>query len=264
MNNQKKVESDIKKIKLLISYWISHNNEHIRDNEKWFHKIEKMGFKKVAAELKKVIELSKEANEHIELANKKLKEDYKSKPEKILKKKKLQVKSEIAKPEHKSENFNFRQIGIIRTPYIDDAPYQPVQDDEGVFCIEVDSQYVGGLCELLKFRYIYVIYYVHRIKQKLSMIVSPPWTGGVKVGVFASRSPVRPNPIGVSIVRIKSIKNNKIFTSGLDVFNETPLLDIKPYIKDLDSKSDANYGWVEEMDDYGHLLLHIKGIPHNY
>jgi len=264
MNNKKEIKSDIEKLKLLMSYWIGHNNEHIRDNEKWFHKIEKMGLKKVAVELKKVIGLSKEANEHIKLANKKLKEDYKSKPEKILKKEKLQVKSGAAKLEHKFESFSFRQIGIIRTPYIDDAPYQPVQDDEGDFCIEVESQYVDGLRELIRFRYIYVIYYVHRIKQELSMIVSPPWTGGVKVGVFASRSPVRPNPIGVSIVRIKSIESNKIFTSGLDVFNETPLLDIKPYIKDLDSKSDANYGWVEEMDDYEHLLLHIKGIPHRY
>lgn len=264
MNNQKKVEPDIKKIKLLISYWISHNNEHIRDNERWFHKIEKMGLKKVSAELRKVIDLLKEANEHIELANKKLKEDYKSKPEKILKKEKLQVRSGAAKLEHESKNINFRQIGIIRTPYIDDAPYQPAQDEKGDFCIEVDPQYVHGLRELIKFRYIYVIYYVHRIKQELSMIVSPPWTGGVKVGVFASRSPVRPNPIGVSIVRIKSIKNNRIFTSSLDVFDETPLLDIKPYIKDLDSKSDANYGWVEEMDNYEHLLLHIRTSPPAY
>jgi len=62
----------------------------------------------------------------------------------------------------------------------------------------------------------------------------------------------------------KRIVNSKIFTSGLDVFDKTPLLDIKPYIKDLDSKSDANHGWVADIDDYKHLLLHIKGIPHTY
>jgi len=50
----------------------------------------------------------------------------------------------------------------------------------------------------------------------------------------------------------------------LDVFDRTPLLDIKPYIKDLDSKPDANYGWIEKIDDYEHLLLHIKGVPHSY
>jgi tRNA (Thr-GGU) A37 N-methylase len=50
----------------------------------------------------------------------------------------------------------------------------------------------------------------------------------------------------------------------LDVFDGTPLLDIKPYIKELDSKSDANFGWLEDLDDRDHLMLHIKGIPHDY
>ncbi len=264
MDNKKKVKSDIDKLKTLMSYWVSHNNEHIRDNEKWFHKVEKLGLKEIAQELKKVIELSKEVNEHIELANKKLKEGYTPEPEKLLKTEKLTVKSKGQRSKDKFESFKFRQIGIIRTPYTDNAPYQPVQEDEGDFYIVVDPQYVNGLHKLVEFRYIYVIYYIHRIERELSMAVSPPWAGGDEIGVFASRSPVRPNPIGLSIVRIKRIVKNKIFTSGLDVFNGTPLLDIKPYVKDLDSKPDANYGWIEEIDDYEHLLLHIKGIPHSY
>jgi tRNA-Thr(GGU) m(6)t(6)A37 methyltransferase TsaA len=161
-------------------------------------------------------------------------------------------------------SFKLKRIGVIRTPYIDNAPYQSLDEDEGDFRIVVDSQYTDGLYKLGKFRYIYVIYYIHRVVRRLSMIVSPPWAGGTRVGLFASRSPVRPNPIGLSIVRIKSIVNNEIHTSGLDVFDGTPLLDIKPYINDLDSKSDANYGWIEEMGDKEHLLLHIKGIPHDY
>ena len=264
MNSEKKVKSDVDKLKLLMSYWISHNNEHIRDNEKWFHKVEEIGLREIAQELKKVIKLSKEVNEHIELANKKLKKDYKPKPEKIPKTEKLTVGSKRQRSNDKFESFKLRQIGIIRTPYIDNAPYQPVQEDEGDFCIVVDPQYVNGLHKLAEFRYIYVIYYIHQIERELSMLVSPPWSGSTEVGVFASRSPIRPNFIGLSIVRIKRIINNKIFTSGLDVFDRTPLLDIKPYIKDLDSKPDANYGWIEEIDDYEHLLLHIKGIPHSY
>jgi len=210
MNNKKKVKSDIDKLKMLMSYWLSHNNEHIRDNEKWFRRVEEIGLREIAQELKKVIELSKEVNEHIELANNKLKEGYTPEPEKIFKTEKLTVKSKRQRLKDKSESFKFRQIGIIRTPYTDNAPYQPVQEDEGDFCIIVDPQYVNGLHRLVEFRYIYV------------------------------------------------------FTSGLDVFNGTPLLDIKPYVKDLDSKPDANYGWIEEIDDYEHLLLHIKGIPHSY
>ena len=168
------------------------------------------------------------------------------------------------KREKRVVSFKLKQIGVIHTPYIDNAPYQPVEEDEGDFRIVVEPQYADGLYKLAKFHYIYVIYYIHRVKRKLSMVVSPPWIGGEKVGVFASRSPIRPNRIGISIVRIKRIVKNTIFTSGLDVFDKTPLLDVKPYIKDLDAKCDANYGWIKDLDNYEHLLLHIKGIPHDY
>ena len=160
--------------------------------------------------------------------------------------------------------FDLKQIGVIRTPYTDSAPYQPVEEDEGDFRIVFEPQYAGGLYKLAGFHYIYVIYYIHHVKGEQSMIVSPPWAGGVKVGVFASRSPDRPNHIGLSIVRIKRVINNEILTSGLDAFDGTPVLDIKPYIKDLDVKSDANYGWIEEIEGHEHLSLHIKGIPHDY
>jgi tRNA-Thr(GGU) m(6)t(6)A37 methyltransferase TsaA len=162
-------------------------------------------------------------------------------------------------------HFNFEQIGGIRTPYIDNAPYQPVDEDEGEFRIVVDEKYAAGLVDLISFRYMYAIYYIDRLTCSPSMIVSPCWTSGAKVGLFASRTAVRPNPIGISIVRIKKIVNNQILTSGLDVFDNTPLLDIKPYIKDLDSKNDANYGWLDDLDsNKEHLLLHIKGIPHEH
>lgn len=163
-----------------------------------------------------------------------------------------------------SMSFELKQIGTIRTPYTDEATYQPVNNDKGEFRIVIDPSYAEGLRELELFHYIYVIYYMHRIKHKESMTVIPPWTGDMKVGLFASRSPARPNPMGLSIVRVKQIINNEIFTSGLDVLDGTPLIDIKPYIKDLDSKCDANYGWIEKLEDQEHLSLHIKGIPHDY
>ena len=162
-------------------------------------------------------------------------------------------------------NFKFKRIGIIKTPYIDNAPYQPVDEDKGEFRIVVNAKYAKGLLDLSSFRYIYVVYYIDRLRRQPSMVVSPPWTSGAKAGLFASRSPVRPNPIGISIVRIKKIVKNEIFTSGMDVFDNTPLLDIKPYVKDLDSKDDANYGWLAGLkEDKEHLLLHIKGVPHEY
>ena len=160
--------------------------------------------------------------------------------------------------------ITFKEIGVIHTPYTDTAPYQPIADDEGEFFIEVYSKYSKGLSELDSFRYIYIIYYIHRLTQRVTMEVSPPWASGLQIGIFASRSPLRPNPIGLSIVKIEKIDKNKIFTSGLDVFDGTPLLDIKPYVKDLDSKCDADYGWIDRLGDMRHLALHIQGIPHDY
>ena len=261
---KRKAMPDIEKLKILIPYWINHNNDHIRDNEKWLRKTIDLGLKEVGHELKEAIEFLKKANRHIELAYKKIQQSDSPKLGATFEidksKKTLKEKSQ---PEN-SRHFNLKQIGVIRTPYIDNAPYQPVEQDEGDFRIVVDSQYGDCLYKLDGFEYVYIVYYIDRIKQELSQIVSPTWADGAKVGVFASRSPVRPNPVGISIVRIKGIKNGEISTSGMDVFDGTPLLDIKPYIKDLDSKPDANYGWLEDLDNSEHLLLHIRGIPHDY
>lgn len=161
--------------------------------------------------------------------------------------------------------FEFKPIGVIRTPYTDTAPYQPVAGDEGEFRIVLRREYGRGLADLETFRYIYVLYYVDRLSRDPVMTETPAWTPATHVGLFASRSPARPNPIGLSVVQLKKITGNEVFTSGLDVFDNTPLLDIKPYIKDLDSKNDANYGWIDTLPgDKQHLLLHIMGIPHEY
>jgi len=261
---RKKAVSDIEKLRILLPHWINHNNDHIRDNEKWLKKTIDLGLKDVGHEIEEAIEILKKANRHIEVAYKKLQQSESPMPGAIFETEKPKETLKEKNPPGISGDFNLKQIGVIRTPYTNNAPYQPVEEDEGDFRIVVDSQYDDALYKLDRFRYIYVVYYIHQIKKELSEIVSPSWTGGAKVGLFASRTPVRPNPIGISIVRIMGIKNNEIFTSGLDVFDGTPLLDIKPYIKDLDSKPDANYGWIEDLDNREHLLAHIRGIPHDY
>ena len=160
--------------------------------------------------------------------------------------------------------LSLSSIGIIKTPYLDSAPYQPVDTDDQEFYLQLESEYIAGLKDLDSFTYIYVLYFIDRLNAIPKMEVSPPWAAGRQVGLFASRSPVRPNPIGLSVVRIKKIIGNRVYTSGLDVFDGTPLLDIKPYINDLDSKCDANNGWVQGFDEDEHLALHIQGIPHDY
>ncbi|MBN2302225.1 MAG: tRNA (N6-threonylcarbamoyladenosine(37)-N6)-methyltransferase TrmO [Lentisphaerae bacterium] len=166
--------------------------------------------------------------------------------------------------------MQYQAIGTIHTPYTEatGSPYQPVETEERTdrsFCIELDELYIDGLERLDSFDYLYVLYHIDRVKPSRCLRVTPSWTGGkITVGVFASRSPIRPNPIGLSVVRIFSIEANRVYTSPLDVFDGTPVLDIKPYIKDLDTKNEANYGWIDELPDRDHLILHIKGIPHGY
>jgi tRNA-Thr(GGU) m(6)t(6)A37 methyltransferase TsaA len=153
-------------------------------------------------------------------------------------------------------------IGVIRTPYINNAPYQPVKDVKGEFRIVLKKEFTEGLKQLASFKYIFVVFYLDKIIRSKLLTVKPDWAEGIEVGVFASRSPDRPNPIGISIVQIKKIEGNVIRISGMDAFDMTPVLDIKPYLSELDSKDDANLGWVDSLDDKEHLALHIKGIPH--
>ncbi len=157
----------------------------------------------------------------------------------------------------------YQNIGIIRTPYKNKAPLQPIANDEEEFKLLIDEKYQDGLKLIETFKYIYVIYSLDKIHiQTGKNTLRPPWAPEIEVGVFASRSPNRPNPIGISIVQIKKIINNSIYISGMDAFDGSPILDIKPYIDQLDAKTDANYGWVDKTEDENHLTLHIKGIAH--
>jgi len=263
MENQGEHRTDIEKLNILLPYWCNHGNDHIHDQEKWIKLAEEAGLKDVAEELQKAIDYSRKVNHHIaqadlRLKNRNISEATTPDAEKVH----ASVQEEASG--HKHLHIHFKPIGVIRTPYTDHAPYQPVTDDSGQFRIIIDPQYQEGLQDLDRFRYIYVLYHVHRVKKEASLKVHPDWIENTHVGVFASRSPVRPNALGLSVVQIKGIEKNQIITSGLDVFDQTPLLDIKPYIKDLDSKADANYGWLEDFEDQDHLMKHIKGIPHEY
>ncbi len=164
--------------------------------------------------------------------------------------------------------FAYRTIGIIRTPHRDSThtPYQPTtaSSHEYECFIELAETYLPALARLEEFKYIYVIYHMDRLHRSVEMTVTPPWANRIQVGLFASRTPLRPNPIGLSIVQLREIRSNRIYTSNLDVFDGTPLLDIKPYIRDLDSKTEANCGWIDDLPDRDHLTLHIRGIPHDY
>lgn len=136
-------------------------------------------------------------------------------------------------------------IGVIHTPYKEDAPFTNYEDAEGEFYVEVDEKYLDGLYLLDQLNYCYLIFNFHKPRKEPHLRVHPPRGGGKEVGLFATRSPNRYNPIGLTIARIKKVEGNSIYTSGLDILDGTPLLDIKPYIRDFDMKDDANLGWID-------------------
>ena len=155
-------------------------------------------------------------------------------------------------------------IGTAHTPYDHQAPYQPRVEnaEDGIFYIEVDQRFADGLNALDSFSYIYVLSYLDRsIIPEIT--VTPPWKEeGDQYGVFATRSPNRPSPIGLTRVRLLRLEGKRIYTGPLDLFDGTPVMDVKPYIQTLDSAVDddlGNDGWLAGSD---HLELHRLGIPH--
>jgi len=156
-------------------------------------------------------------------------------------------------------------IGVIHTPYEEDGfcPSQPVERDEGEARIELDERYAAGLADLDRFSHVTVLFFQDR-SAGYKPTARPPWAKGKQVGLFASRSPRRPCPIGLSTVRLKRIEGRVLVTGLIDAFDGTPVLDIKPYMPALDIKADANNGWIEDLDGWEHMLEHVRGVPHHH
>lgn len=138
--------------------------------------------------------------------------------------------------------IEYEPIGYIKTGNQDKVPRQPQISDKGHY-LELDLKYIPAIKYLDKFKYIYVLFHLNKIDQSnMKMKLNKE----KEVGIFATRTPYRPNPIAMSVVKLIRIKNNKIYISGIDAYDNTPILDIKPYIKELDIKNDANSGWLRE------------------
>ena len=144
-------------------------------------------------------------------------------------------------------------IGIIHSPYKEskNIPIQGIFKDDIEAWIELEDKYVKGLKDLDKFTYAIIIYYFH--KSKREGVEGKPFLEQDKHGIFAIRSPNRPNHIGFSIVKIKSIKGNKMYFTEVDVLDGTPLLDIKPYVRYFDSRDNVVSGWLDKHFKSGNI-----------
>ena len=143
-----------------------------------------------------------------------------------------------------STEFVMRSIGVIHTPFSETRgmPIQPAFSDAGGQ-VEVLAEYADGLQDLEKFSHVILVYALHRSNGYALRV--RPFLDEVTRGLFATRHPCRPNPIGLSIVRLVSRRDNVLDVEGIDVLNGTPLLDIKPYVPDFDSHPGARAGWYD-------------------
>jgi len=150
----------------------------------------------------------------------------------------------VALPAHFDASLYY--IGRIHTPWRrrEDCPKNPRETD--VACtIELDPRWIVALQGLEGVSHIVVLYWMHEARRDL--VLQAPHHYAERRGTFALRSPVRPNPIAVSVARLVRIEGNRLTVVGLDCVDGTPLLDIKPYFASTDAVPDAKVGWHAEQ-----------------
>jgi tRNA-Thr(GGU) m(6)t(6)A37 methyltransferase TsaA len=149
---------------------------------------------------------------------------------------------EVAVPLPAQFDASLYFIGRIHTPWQrrEDCPKNP-RDTEATCTIVLDPRWVGGLEGLESVSHVVVLYWMDRARRDL--VVQAPRHYAERRGTFALRSPVRPNPIAVSVARLVRIEGNRLVVVGLDCLDDTPLLDLKPYFASTDSVPDASVGW---------------------
>jgi len=133
-------------------------------------------------------------------------------------------------------------IGRIRTPWKQrkDCP-KNARESDAVCTVELDERWAAGLKEVATCSHLVLLYWMHQTQRDL--VLQVPGHYGVQRGTFALRSPARPNPIAMSVVKLLGIEGGKLSVVGLDCLDGTPLLDIKPYFASTDSVPEALVGW---------------------
>jgi tRNA (adenine37-N6)-methyltransferase len=141
-------------------------------------------------------------------------------------------------------DFSMRPIGIIHSPFTD-KDKTPIQASRSQVSgqVEVFPEYSQGLQDLDGFSHIILLYVWHEA-QGYDLLVKPFLDDQMR-GIFATRYPRRPNQIGISIVGLQKISGNLLEIEGVDVLDNTPLLDIKPYVPDFDIRTGTRNGWYE-------------------
>jgi tRNA (adenine37-N6)-methyltransferase len=143
-------------------------------------------------------------------------------------------------------SLTIHPIGIIETPFLEPAgtPIQPSRAAGAAGRVIVNADLLEGLQDLEGFERIWLVYWLH--KASPGRLTVTPFLDDRTRGIFATRSPVRPTPIGISAVRLTAVRGNILEIAEVDIISGTPLLDIKPYVPEFDSYPGMKAGWFDQ------------------
>jgi len=146
-----------------------------------------------------------------------------------------------------SKQIIINPIGIIHTPFNDikGMPIQPLAAEGIKGHIELYPEYMEGLTDLEGFSHITLMYHLHKING-YDLLVKP-FMDNKEHGIFATKSPKRPNAIGLSTVKLIGIEHNVIHIEMVDILNKTPLIDIKPFYSKFDNRTNTKSGWLDNQ-----------------
>jgi len=146
----------------------------------------------------------------------------------------------------------YRPIGVVHSPFKvpQDVPIQSVAAEGVMGIVEVAREYVDGLRDVDGFSHLILVYHCH-LAQDYSLLVRPFLDERLH-GVFSTRAPSRPNPVGVSVVRLTRMEKNILHIQDVDIIDGTPLLDIKPFVPEFDQRKAERIGWLTRNIDKLH------------
>jgi tRNA-Thr(GGU) m(6)t(6)A37 methyltransferase TsaA len=141
--------------------------------------------------------------------------------------------------------IEYEPIGTIYTPFtdIEGMPIQPTGAQGVKGTAEILPAYAAGLKDLDGFSHIVLLYHFHQVQE--SKLIVTPFMDSRPRGIFSTRAPKRPNPIGLSIVKLNGVEGSTLHIENVDILDGTPLLDIKPYIPEVDRLEADRIGWLK-------------------
>ena len=144
------------------------------------------------------------------------------------------------------ENIIYQPIGLIHSPFNtpENMPIQNIGANGVTGIIELYPDFAAGLKDIEGFSHLILLYHLHQVDHFSLHVI--PFMDTIEHGIFSTRSPIRPNPIGMTVVKLVEVKGCMITIEGVDILNETPLLDIKPYVPQVDTIHDVRIGWFAD------------------